>query len=124
MTDIVERLRRGATSGVLIPCEDLIQAAEIIEQYRADAAYDECTINFLKAGSAAQAGQVTPEMVAAVKAAACGGCGAYPYEDCKRGVPGSCFRLHHGGGYLVPSADRRSPRFPDAISPEPPENAQ
>lgn len=55
MTDIVERLRRGATSGVLIPCEDLIQAAEIIEQYRADAAYDECTINFLKAGSAAQA---------------------------------------------------------------------
>lgn len=57
MTDIVERLRRGATSGVLIPCEDLIQAAEIIEQYRADAAYDECTINFLKAGSVAQAVQ-------------------------------------------------------------------
>lgn len=54
MTDIVERLRRGATNGVLIPCEDLVKAADIIEQYRADAAYDECTINFLKAGGAAQ----------------------------------------------------------------------
>lgn len=30
--DIVARLRRGATHGVLIPCEDLIEAANRIEE--------------------------------------------------------------------------------------------
>jgi len=35
MTDIVKRLRKGSTHGVLIPCEDLTEAADEIERLRA-----------------------------------------------------------------------------------------
>jgi hypothetical protein len=34
MTDIIERLRKGATHGVLIPCEDLTEAADEIDRLR------------------------------------------------------------------------------------------
>jgi hypothetical protein len=34
MTDIVERLRKGEAHGVLIPCDDLKEAADEIERLR------------------------------------------------------------------------------------------
>lgn len=36
MSDIVERLREGETHGVLIPCEDLKEAADEITRLRAE----------------------------------------------------------------------------------------
>lgn len=41
--------------------------------------------------------KITPEMVAAVKAAKCNSCGAYPFEDCKRHPLRDCYREFSGG---------------------------
>lgn len=50
--------------------------------------------------------RVTPEMVAAVDADRCGGCGKHSYESCPR-PDYVCFRAHHGGQYLPTSPSDR-----------------
>lgn len=48
---------------------------------------------------------VTPEMVAAVKAAKCDSCGAFPYEDCKRHPQRDCGREFRGGSRVAGEID-------------------